>query len=105
MAAKSNKDSETTEATEVAETPSSAAQIVEQPELTTVEVSPMAASPVQQAVEITLDEFMQKLSQRDKRYELINAFYFTERQAGKIKDLESNFQAAFIAFTQIVIED
>jgi TolA-binding protein len=105
MATTSNKASKTAdESTEVAET-SSAAPLVEQPPLTTAEDQSMSASPVQSAVQITLQEFMQKLSQRDNRVELINGFYFTERQRGTIKDYESNFQARFIEFTQLVIED
>lgn len=65
----------------------------------------MASTPVQAAFQITLQEFMRKLSQRDNRVELINGFNFTEKRAGHVKDFESNFQARFVAFTQLVIED
>uniref|UniRef100_A0AAU6W2L2 Uncharacterized protein n=1 Tax=Pseudomonas phage Touem01 TaxID=3138548 RepID=A0AAU6W2L2_9VIRU len=65
----------------------------------------MAASTAQAAVMITLQEFMQKLSARDNRVELVNGFYYTERQRKTVKDFESNFQARFVAFTQLVIED
>lgn len=70
----------------------------------TAEVAPLSDTPVPAAFPITLDEFMQKLSQRDRRVELVNAFYFTEKAAGSIKDLESNFQARFGAFSTMVIE-
>lgn len=48
---------------------------------------------------------MQKLSLRDGRVELVNAFYFTEKKTGVVKDLETKFQARFTAFTTMVIED
>lgn len=70
----------------------------------TVEDTPLSDTPVPASFEITLDEFMQKLSMRDGRVELINSFNFTEKAAGAIKDLESTFQARFVAFTNTVIE-
>lgn len=103
MAAKS-PTSDTPESTEVANT-TSAAQVAVLVDTTVAEDEQMSNTPVQDAFQITLQEFMQKLSQRDNRVELINAFYYTERQAGHIKDFESVFQARFIAFTQLVIED
>jgi hypothetical protein len=84
---------------------SSAAQVADDTQMTIAEDAGMSNTPVQAAFQITLQEFMQKLSQRDSRVELINAFYYTERQAGHIKDFESEFQARFTAFTQLVIED
>lgn len=56
------------------------------------------------AFQITLKEYMVKLSLRDKRVELINAFNFTEKQAGHVKDYESEFDSRFLAFTQQVVE-
>lgn len=72
---------------------------------TTVEVVPMSDTPPAAAFEITLEEFMQKLSLRDDRVELVNAFFFTAKQKGVIKALESAFQAQFVDFTNMVIED
>lgn len=72
---------------------------------TTVEDVSMSETPAPAVFEITLDEFMQKLSMRDKRVEMVNAFYFTEKQKGSIKALESEFQAQFVDFTNMVIED
>ncbi|NCE85297.1 hypothetical protein [Pseudomonas sp. Q1] len=73
--------------------------------VTTVEVVSMSDTPVPAAFEITLEEFMQKLSLRDSRVELVNGFYFTAKQKGVIKALESTFQAQFVDFTTMVIED
>ncbi|ATI15631.1 hypothetical protein [Bordetella phage vB_BbrM_PHB04] len=54
---------------------------------------------VNPAVEpLTLNEFCLRLSTRDKRVELIGAFNFVEKQAGRFKDAESNYQARFEAF-------
>jgi hypothetical protein len=104
MAAKSTTTSTTPDTTEVADAPS-AAQVADAVQMKIAEDADMSNTPVQAAFQITLQEFMQKLSQRDNRVELINAFFFTERQAGHIKDYESEFQARFVAFTQLVIED
>lgn len=105
MATKSTtKTGETPETKEVAET-SSAASAVEPIQQPLVEDDKMATGTVQAAFMITLEDYIRKLSLRDKRVELINGFYYTEKQAGKIKDYESNFEARFIAFTQLVIED
>lgn len=57
------------------------------------EVEAQAAAP-----ELTLDEFCTRLSMKDKRVELIGAFHFTEKAAGKIKDAESAFEERFAAF-------
>jgi hypothetical protein len=72
---------------------------------TTVEDVSMSDTPIPAAFEITLDEFMQKLSLRDSRVELVNAFFFTAKQTGVIKALEATFQAQFADFTNQVIED
>lgn len=50
------------------------------------------------AGQVTLDEFCVRLSQNDKRVELIGGFYFVEKQASRFKDAESNYQARFTAF-------
>ena len=47
---------------------------------------------------ITLDEFCMRLSQTDRRVELIGGFAYSERAAGHIKDLESEFQRRYVAF-------
>lgn len=71
----------------------------------TAEDTSLSDTPIPTPFEITLGEFMQKLSQRDDRVEMVNAFYFGEKASGVIKDLESNFQARFGAFTTMAIED
>lgn len=53
-----------------------------------------AADPVQ----VTLDEFGVGLSQRDNRHEMVNAFIYMERRAGKHKDTEAAYQARYVAF-------
>lgn len=47
---------------------------------------------------LTLNEFCQRLSQKDKRVELIAAFHYTETAAGTVKDVESAFADRFAAF-------
>jgi len=47
---------------------------------------------------ITLAEFCSRLSQTDKRVELIGAFHHVEVKAGRIKDSEQAFAARFGAF-------
>ena len=48
--------------------------------------------------DITVDEFCTRLSKTDKRVELIGAFHFDEKQAGRIKDADSAFSARFVEF-------
>lgn len=48
--------------------------------------------------ELTLDEFCTRLSNTDKRVELIGGFAHSERAAGTIKDTEPAFKARFAAF-------
>lgn len=50
------------------------------------------------APDVTLDEFCIRLSKSDKRVELIGAFAFTERAAGKQKDAEAAYADRFAAF-------
>lgn len=49
-------------------------------------------------LELTLDEYCLRLSKTDKRVELIGAFHFTEKAAGKTKDTESAFAQRLAAF-------
>jgi hypothetical protein len=49
-------------------------------------------------VDVTLEEFCVRLSNTDRRVELISAFHFTEKQAARLKDAESNYSARFTAF-------
>lgn len=58
--------------------------------------NPAAEAPVNEP--ITLDEFCTRLSMSDRRVELIGGFHYTEKQAGHIKDAESEFQSRFTAF-------
>lgn len=76
-----------------------------QDKTTAAEVPSMATQQVQAAFQITLKEFAQKLSLRDNRVELIGAFVADETRKGVVKDYESNFQARYVAFSQLVIED
>lgn len=48
--------------------------------------------------EVTLEEFGIKLSARDNRHELVNAFLWVDRQDKNHKDTEANYQARFEAF-------
>lgn len=47
---------------------------------------------------ITLDEFCTRLSQTDRRVELIGAFHSVELKAQRTKDAEAAFTARFRAF-------
>lgn len=47
---------------------------------------------------VTLNEFCTRLSNTDRRVELIGGFHFTETRAGRNKDTESNYQARYTAF-------
>jgi hypothetical protein len=55
----------------------------------------VAAPAVEQ---VTLEEFCVRLSQSDRRVELIGGFHFSEKQARRFKDAESNYAARFQAF-------
>lgn len=47
---------------------------------------------------LTLDEFCTRLSQSDRRVELIGGFHAHERAAGHTKDVETAFAARFVSF-------
>lgn len=47
---------------------------------------------------ITVEEFCTRLSQNDRRVELIGAFHFDEKRNGRIKDSESAFAQRFDKF-------
>lgn len=47
---------------------------------------------------LTLDEFCSRLSVNDRRVEIIGAFHFTEKAAGRMKDVESAYASRFAAF-------
>lgn len=55
----------------------------------------VAAPPVEQ---VTLNEFCIRLSNSDKRVELIGGFHHQETAKGTIKDAESEFYSRFLAF-------
>lgn len=50
------------------------------------------------AVKVNLDEFCARLSESLKRPELIGAFEFVERRAGRLSGTEQDFQGRFEAF-------
>ncbi len=68
------------------------------------EVTAIAAkSPPKQTVSnpepaITLTQFGIEFSKKEKRVELLNAFIFTQRQAGFHKDVKSAYIGRFEAF-------
>lgn len=70
----------------------------------TVEEPLVADATPQSEPEVTLQEYLIRLSQRDSRIELINAFHFTETQDGHLKDTESRFDARLKAFSETPIE-
>lgn len=47
---------------------------------------------------MTLDEFCIGKSLSDRRVEMISAFHYTERLAGRTKDMQAEFEARFNAF-------
>lgn len=47
---------------------------------------------------LSLDEMCARLSQSDKRVELIGAFHHVERNAGRLKDTDAAYRARFAAF-------
>lgn len=61
----------------------------------------VAAEPVESAggEPLTLTEFCIRLSSRVRRVELIGAFEFDEKRAGRHRDTEANYLARFEAFT------
>jgi hypothetical protein len=56
---------------------------------------------VEDGFPLTLDEFCARLSNTDKRVELIGGFHHSERAAGHAKDTEAAFQSRFVAFTKL----
>jgi hypothetical protein len=48
--------------------------------------------------EMTLDEFLIRLSNTDRRPELLSGFYFVESRASRIKDTEAAFRGRFAAY-------
>lgn len=49
-------------------------------------------------IPLSLDEFCTRLSQSDRRVELIGGFHSVEVRAGRTKDVESAFKARFDEF-------
>lgn len=48
---------------------------------------------------LSLNEFCTRLSQTDKRVELIAGYHHTESMAGRDMDTEENFRARYDAFS------
>lgn len=48
---------------------------------------------------LSLNEFCTRLSQGDKRVELIAGFHHTESIAGRVTDTESNYRTRYDAFS------
>ena len=53
-----------------------------------------------EAIKLSLVDFCARLSETVKRPELIGAFEFVERTAGRTADTEEAFRARFSAFTK-----
>lgn len=54
--------------------------------------------PAEAAPVVTLDEFCSRLSQTDRRVELIAGFHASERSSGRTNGAEADFAARFTAF-------
>ena len=50
------------------------------------------------APEVTLDEFCLRLSATDKRVEMIAGFYASQKRAGTVKATESDLSSRYAAF-------
>lgn len=57
-----------------------------------------ASQPAPDTFSLGLDEFCSRLSQTDKRVELIGAFHHIESIEGRTKDTSAAFAARFAAF-------
>lgn len=60
-------------------------------------LKPAAKKPA--VVTLTLHEFCARLSETVNRPELIGAFEFVERRAGRMRDTEQAYRDRFTAFT------
>lgn len=60
--------------------------------------TPQAPELGAQSVPLTLQEFCIRLSVDDRRVELIGAFEFDERRAGRLKDTAEAYAARYQAF-------
>ena len=58
----------------------------------------VAAAPAVEAITLTIHAFCLRLSETDKRPELIKAFEVTERAAGNTSDTAEKFQARYAKF-------
>ncbi len=61
------------------------------------DAAPPATVPPAPVERVVLDEFCRRLSTTDRRVELIAAFHFTERDAGRTSDTEQQYQARYEA--------
>lgn len=62
----------------------------------TADTASVAAAPDE--FPLSLDEACARLSATDKRVEMIGAFHYSERAAGRLKDLESAYRDRYAAF-------
>lgn len=67
---------------------------------TTVEVE-TAAPAAPDSFELTLDEFCIRLSKEVSAPELIGAFHYTEKAAGRHKDFEAAYRKRYAAFAEL----
>lgn len=59
---------------------------------------PVVQQAAQKDFPLSLDEFCARLSQTDRRVEMIGAFNAAEKAAGRVKDTEQAFNARYVAF-------
>jgi hypothetical protein len=60
--------------------------------------APVATEASTESFPLSLDEFCSRLSQTDRRVELIGGFHHSERAAGHSNDTEAAFAARYVAF-------
>lgn len=59
---------------------------------------PAAEQPASPAVQLTLNEFCMRLSEKEKRVELIGAFNFDESKAKRLKDTFEEYSKRYQDF-------
>lgn len=69
-----------------------------EPQAEAAVTSPATAAPSATAPVVSLDEFCARLSERVRKVPLISGFAADERSAGRLRNTEAAYQAAFDAF-------
>lgn len=55
-------------------------------------------APAEAVEDVTLDEFCLRLSNTDRRVEMIGGFHSDEKRAGRVKDAEAAYSTRYQAF-------